>query len=147
MLLSPYFLTPARLLTDMEITKIKINTGFTLIELMIAIAIIGILASIALPSYQEHVRTTRRTDARDALINAAQVLERQYTSTNAYTGGTVTKDVAFSSPSSYYSVKATELTTGTYTLVSTANAPQDKDIACKEMKITHKGEKLPVACW
>ncbi len=131
----------------MEITKIKINTGFTLIELMVAVAIVGILASIALPSYQEHVRNTRRTDARDALINAAQSLERQYTSTNAYTGGTITEDVAFSSPSGYYSVTATELTAGTYTLVSTANAPQDKDVACKTMIITHQGTKTPAACW
>lgn len=131
----------------MKLSKIKVNTGFTLIELIIAIAIVGILASIALPSYQEHVRNTRRTDARDALSNAAQIMERQYTSTNAYTGGTIVKDVAFSSPSGYYSVTATELTTGTYTLVSTANAPQDKDVACKTMSINHTGTKTPAACW
>lgn len=131
----------------MKLSKTKVNTGFTLIELMIAVAIVGILASIALPSYQEHVRNTRRTDARDALINAAQIMERQYTSTNAYTGGTIVEDVAFSSPSGYYSVTATELTTSTYTIVSTANAPQDKDVTCKTMTITHTGAKTPAACW
>ncbi|MCL1038494.1 type IV pilin protein [Shewanella submarina] len=131
----------------MDITKLKFNTGFTLIELMIAVAIIGILASIALPSYQEHVQTSRRTDARDALINAAQTLERQYTSTNAYTGGTLVKDTPFSSPGGYYSVTATELTTGAYTLVSTAKPPQDKDLTCKVMTITHTGTKSPAACW
>lgn len=131
----------------MEISKVKISTGFTLIELMIAIVIVGILASIALPSYQEHVRNTRRTDARDALLNAAQVMERQYTSTNAYSGGTISKDVSFPSPSGYYSVTATELTTDTYTLVSTANAPQDKDVTCKTMTITHQGTRTPAACW
>jgi type IV pilus assembly protein PilE len=60
------------------------NSGFTLIELMIVVAIIGILTAIAYPSYVEQVARSRRGDAQAALLDSAQWLERQYTISNAY---------------------------------------------------------------
>lgn len=62
----------------------KKQRGFTLIELMIVVAIVGILAGIAWPSYQEHVRTTRRADAQGALMGLAQAMERHYTENGTY---------------------------------------------------------------
>jgi type IV pilus assembly protein PilE len=50
--------------------------GFTLIELMITVAVIGILSAIALPSYQSYVERSRRADGRAALLRAAQWMER-----------------------------------------------------------------------
>ena len=50
--------------------------GFSLIELMIAVAIVGILAGIAYPSYQESVRDSRRADAKGALLGFANSMER-----------------------------------------------------------------------
>ncbi|MEJ1355226.1 MAG: type IV pilin protein [Candidatus Sedimenticola sp. (ex Thyasira tokunagai)] len=59
--------------------------GFTLIELMIVVAIIGILAAIAMPSYKEQVRKTRRADAQSVLYDFANAMER-YASKNPNTG-------------------------------------------------------------
>ena len=64
------------------------QNGFTLIELMIVIAIVGILASIALPAYQDSVKSGKRADAKGVLMNSANAMERYFTSNSSYTGAT-----------------------------------------------------------
>ena len=61
--------------------------GFTLIELMIVVAIIGILSAIAYPAYQEYVRRAQRAEARAQLMEAAQFMERFFTINNSYAVG------------------------------------------------------------
>lgn len=62
----------------------KLQSAFTLVELLIVIAIIGILASIAYPSYQDSVRKSRRSDAKGALMGFANAMERHFTARNSY---------------------------------------------------------------
>lgn len=64
---------------------IKKTTGFTLIELMIVIAVIGILAAIALPAYNQYIARGKRAEARVAILQAEGWLERFYTENNRYT--------------------------------------------------------------
>ena len=64
--------------------KLKSQKGFTLIELMIAVAIIGLLASVAYPSYREYVNKSRRVEAKKTLIAAQQWMERFYTENFRY---------------------------------------------------------------
>lgn len=58
--------------------------GFTLIELMIVVVIVAILASIAYPSYTQFVRRSARADAKSALMENAQFMERNFTTANSY---------------------------------------------------------------
>ncbi|HNS93334.1 MAG TPA: type IV pilin protein [Thauera sp.] len=62
----------------------KHSLGFTLVELMITVAILGILASIAYPGYRDYVIRANRADARAALVENAQFLERNFTVANSY---------------------------------------------------------------
>ena len=65
--------------------------GFSLIELMIVVVIIGLISAVAYPSYSDHVTKSRRTDAQTVLMQASQFMERYYTENNRYdqdAGGT-----------------------------------------------------------
>jgi type IV pilus assembly protein PilE len=62
--------------------------GFTLIEMMVAVAVVAILGAIAYPSYQEHIKKVKRAEGKSALLKAAQLEERFYTSNGRYTSTT-----------------------------------------------------------
>lgn len=66
----------------------RTNRGFTLIEIMIVIAIIGIVITIGYPSLTEYVKKGRRTEVAGLLSEQAQILERFYSKSNVYTGAT-----------------------------------------------------------
>lgn len=128
--------------------------GFSLIELMIAVAIVGILAAIALPSYQNSVRKSRRADAKAALTETAQRLERCLTQYGTYDNGNCTVPAKFDSAEGYYTV-ATNIARMNYTLTATAQAAQLSDQACRSYTLDHRGAKTAVdangaaatGCW
>ena len=64
----------------------KKSKGFTLIELLITVAIVGIISAVAYPSYQSSIITSRRADAKAALVGFAQAMERYYTNNGSYKG-------------------------------------------------------------
>ncbi|WP_269320549.1 type IV pilin protein [Billgrantia saliphila] len=117
--------------------------GFTLLELLIAVAVIGILASIAVPSYQRYVEGSRRTDAHAGLMQAAQQLERCYTVNSTYSG---CSSLPTSSPDGIYSISLNLTGSGSgYTL--TASTSQE-DRCSGDLTLNHRGERGPNAnCW
>ncbi|MGH1471406.1 MAG: type IV pilin protein [Cellvibrionaceae bacterium] len=67
----------------------KKHTGFTLIELMIVVAIVAILAAVGIPSYQQYVTKTKRTDCQGVLVNFSLSMERFFAGNNTYDGAAV----------------------------------------------------------
>lgn len=141
------------------------QSGFTLIELMITVAILGILASIAYPSYQEYVKRANRVDAKAVLLETAQVLERNFTEANRYeqTSGGTTINTAWlpfqQSPkegAAKYTIKfaASMPTQTTYTLEAVPAGTMTGD-ECATLTLSHLGvkavsssaSKTAAECW
>ncbi|MFE8072811.1 type IV pilin protein [Marinobacteraceae bacterium S3BR75-40.1] len=72
--------------------------GFTLIELMIVVAIIGVIAAIAVPNYMDYVERSRRTDAQAVLTSFSNALERYYTQNGSYVGAATTSGTFTDTP-------------------------------------------------
>jgi type IV pilus assembly protein PilE len=105
--------------------------GVTLIELMIVMVILAIIAAIAIPSYRQQVLKSGRSDAKAALLQTSQTLERCFTRVSTYTGCVV---LPVASPEGLYSVTAGEddedITATTYQLTATPQAGQAQDTTC-----------------
>ncbi len=134
------------------------GNGFTLVEAMIVVVIIGILASIAYPSYLEHIRKARRADAQASLMELAQFMERYYTSSGRYldANGDPPTLPFVESPkdgsTKYYDLSLNGAQASTYTLVAAPKGAMTGD-DCGSMAISHTGAKsstgaLPTdSCW
>tara|TARA_R110001583_G_scaffold26571_7_gene95846 strand:+ start:15666 stop:16076 length:411 start_codon:yes stop_codon:yes gene_type:complete len=118
--------------------------GFTLIELLIAIAIVGIIAAIAFPSYQESIKKTRRSDALASLTRNAMLQERFYTNNNSYTN-VIANLGGSTSDEGYYtiSVSTSACTSSCFSLSATpvAGGAQASDEDCWTITLIHTGQK------
>ena len=120
------------------------QAGFTLIELMITVAVIGILAAIAYPSYTQYVQRAARAEARALLLENAQFLERNYTTSNRYdqtSGGTAITLPRTQSPVSgtaKYSITLSAVAAQSYTLSAAPTGTMSGD-TCGTFTLTNTG--------
>lgn len=118
----------------------RYNKGFTLVELMITVLVVGILASIAFPSYKEYMRKSKRAEARSALMQASMNMERYFSSNNIYSGATAGTVFPAYSASNNYSISIGSLDDQTYSLIATPLQGQADD-PCGKLLLNQAGQK------
>lgn len=125
------------------------NKGFTLIELMVVVAIVGILAAIAVPAFTEQMRKSRRTVCQTELQSRQLAMERFRANNPTYVGAPVAED----NTQDHYNFPAVSGTAAAaYTLTCNAKGAQADDTTCAAMTITLTAGsatpvKAPAACW
>jgi type IV pilus assembly protein PilE len=152
----------------LKIPTLRSARGFTLIELMIAVAIVGIVVRLAYPAYNQSVKKSRRASAKTALLDLAQREERYMSTYNTYSqtatdlgynSGLTFPISVVSGTSAFYQLQAyaaapTASTAASYTATATRTNAQTADTECGDYRILSTGEQqvynatsTAAACW
>ena len=109
--------------------------GFTLVESLVAVAIAGVLSSIAYPSVEAQVLRARRTDALVALMQA-QLAQERYRANNAGYGTLADLGLRDTSPAGHYRLQTAANGSGGYDVVASATAAQARDVRCRVLRLS-----------
>jgi len=112
--------------------------GFTLIESMVAVAITGILGTVAWPSLEGHLHRARRTDALLALMQT-QLAQERYRANNLRYGSLLEIGVPATSPSGHYAIAVEAADDGGFAVRAEARGRQARDTACRVLRLTGSG--------
>jgi type IV pilus assembly protein PilE len=121
--------------------------GFTLLELMIVVAVMGILASIALPSYQEYVKKGRRAAAQSHMMDVAQRQQQYFLDTRSYAADLSSLSLTTPSDVSNYdriTIEATDAAPPTFKVTATPSGAQSSDPV---LTLDNTGAKTPSDKW
>ncbi|MBB2777076.1 UNVERIFIED_ORG: type IV pilus assembly protein PilE [Comamonas terrigena] len=126
------------------------SKGFTLIELMVAVAVVGILAAVAYPSYMEHVRKTRRVETQTLMMDVVTRQQQRMLDVRSY--ATTLSDLGVTVPaqvSSAYTLTLTLSAAGAvpgFTLTAAPQGAQTRE-SCGTLSVTNRAVKSPAQCW
>lgn len=136
----------------MEPTSAAVDrSGFTLVEMVIALAIIAILMVVSMPDYEEQLVQGRRSDGSTALTIFSQRVERYFLENGSYSGAT-TSIYKETSDEGYYTLSITT-TDDSYQLQATATGVQTGDSTCGNLTLNNQGERgitgsgIAIDCW
>jgi len=124
--------------------------GFTLVELLITVAIVGILAGVAYPSYTDFVKRSNRSEGQRELLRYANLQEQVYVDSRSYAAdmtGLGASTASIDTESGNYTISVSAQSATTFTLQAVAKSTQTSDSGCTTLTIDQIGTKTPTACW
>lgn len=134
-----------------RVSPLRLQRGFTLIELMIVVTVIAILASIAYPSYRDYVMRARRATATGCLGELSQFMERSFTTTLRYDSVTALPTLECTTQlAGFYTFEFNgAVSPRAYAIRAVPDSTRQPDSACGTLGINQSGQKSPTTtgCW